>query len=154
LLATSGKSVAEVMQAHWRRFGRSYFQRHDYEGLETGAASAMITALRDKLPTLVDTAVAGSRVTCADDFSYTDPVDGSVSTHQGIRILLADGSRIICRLSGTGTEGATLRLYVERYRTDDGQATPDVVLVPLVQETVQLLELRQRCGRDQPTVVT
>ena len=154
ILATTGKSVAEVLQAHWQRFGRSYFQRHDYEALDAQVAADMITALRDKLPTLVDTDLAGSRVTCADDFSYTDPVDGSVSTHQGLRILLADGSRLVCRLSGTGTEGATLRLYVERYRTDGGQAAVDAVLAPLVQAAVQLLELRERCGRETATVIT
>ena len=97
---------------------------------------------------------AGSHITCTDDFSYTDPVDGSVSTHQGLRILLADGSRLVCRLSGTGTEGATLRLYVERYRSDGGQAAVDVVLAPLVQAAVQVLELRQRCGREAATLVT
>ena len=154
LLATTGKSVAEVLQAHWQRFGRSYFQRHDYEALDAQAASAMIAALRDKLPALVGTALAGSRVTCADDFSYTDPVDGSVSTHQGLRILLADGSRIVCRLSGTGTEGATLRLYVERYRRDGGPAAVDAVLAPLVEAAVRVLELRQRCGREAATLVT
>src|SRR5262245_29374704 len=125
LLATTGKSATEVLQAHWQRFGRNYFQRHDYEALDAAAASAMLTALRDKLPTLVNTDLAGSRVTCADDFSYTDPVDSSVSAHQGLRLLLADGSRLVCRLSGTGTEGATLRLYVERYRVDGGQAVAD-----------------------------
>ncbi|HEY7496216.1 MAG TPA: alpha-D-glucose phosphate-specific phosphoglucomutase [Candidatus Tectomicrobia bacterium] len=154
LLATTGKSVAEVLRNHWQRFGRSYFQRHDYEGLDAHAATEMLTALRHKLPTLMHTPMAGSHVTCADDFSYTDPVDGSVSTHQGLRLLLADGARLVCRLSGTGTEGATLRLYVERYRTDGGQSAPEIVLAPLVQAARQLLELRQRCGRDEPTVVT
>ena len=154
LLSTTGTSVAEVLQAHWRRFGRSYFQRYDYEALEAQAATEMLAALQAKLPTLVGTTLAGSRVTCADDFCYTDPVDGSVSTHQGLRILLADGARIVCRLSGTGTEGATLRLYVERYRRDGGQAAVDAVLAPLVQAAVQLLELRERCGREAATVVT
>jgi phosphoglucomutase len=114
----------------------------------------MLAALQAKLPTLVDTPLADSRVTCADDFSYTDPVDGSVSTHQGLRILLADGARIVCRLSGTGTAGATLRLYVERHRTDGGQAAVEVVLAPLVQAAVRLLELHERCGREAATVIT
>jgi phosphoglucomutase len=105
---------------HWQRFGRSYFQHHDYEGLEAQAAIELIAALRDKLPTVVDTSLVDSRVTCADDFSYTDPVDGSVSTQQGLRILLADGSRLVYRLSGTGMEGVTLRLYLERYRANGG----------------------------------
>lgn len=154
LLASTGTSVAEVLHAHWQRFGRSYFQRHDYEELDAHAATAMLTTLRDKLPTLVDTSLAGSRVTCADDFCYTDPVDGSVSAHQGLRILLADGSRLVCRLSGTGTTGATLRLYVERYRNDGGHGAVDAVLAPLVQAAGQLLELRQRCGREAATIVT
>jgi phosphoglucomutase len=154
ILATTGKSVAEVLQAHWQRFGRSYFQRHDYEDLDAQAATEMLAALQAKLPTLVDTPLADSRVTCADDFSYTDPVDGSVSTHQGLRILLADGARIVCRLSGTGTAGATLRLYVERHRTDGGQAAVEVVLAPLVQAAVRLLELHERCGREAATVIT
>jgi phosphoglucomutase len=154
ILARTGKSVREVLASHWQRFGRSYFQRHDYEALEAQAATAMLTAFRDKLPSLVDTSLTGSRVTAADDFAYTDPVDGSVSAHQGLRVLLADGSRLVCRLSGTGTEGATLRLYVERYRADGGQAAVDAVLAPLAQAAVHLLELRQRCGREQPSLVT
>ena len=109
----------------WRRFGRSYYQRHDYEGLELNTATEMIDALRSKLPGLTGFIAAGSRVALADDFSYTDPVDQSVSGKQGIRILLEDGSRIVCRLSGTGTEGATLRLYVERYLKDGGEAAID-----------------------------
>jgi phosphoglucomutase len=114
----------------------------------------MVGALRDKLPTLVGLAVAGSRIAHADDFSYTDPVDGSISARQGIRILLEDGSRIVCRLSGTGTEGATLRLYVERYRKDGGRGAIDDVLTPLVQAARDLLELRKRCGREEPTIIT
>jgi phosphoglucomutase len=114
----------------------------------------MMAALRHKLPSLVGTALAGSRVEQADDFSYTDPVDGSVSTQQGLRLVLADGSRLISRLSGTGTAGATLRLYLERYRRDGGNAGLDEVLAPLAQEALQLLELRERCGRDTPTVIT
>ena len=90
----------------------------------------------------------------ADDFSYTDPVDGSVSARQGLRILLEDGSRIICRLSGTGTEGATLRLYVERYLADGGEGAIEEVVAPLVNAAGQLLELRERCGRDAPTIIT
>jgi phosphoglucomutase len=114
----------------------------------------MIDALRAKLPTLPGVPVAGSRIAHADDFSYTDPVDESVSSRQGIRVLLEDGSRIVCRLSGTGTEGATLRVYVERYLKDGGAGNIDEVLAPLVHEARTLLELRERCGRDEPTIVT
>lgn len=154
ILAATGQSVAEVMRAHWRRFGRSYYQRHDYEGLDAEAANRMLTVLRDKLPMLMGVAFAGSEIESADDFSYTDPVDGSVSARQGIRLLLADGSRVVCRLSGTGTAGATLRLYLERYRQDGGAGEVNEVLAPLVQATRELLELRRHCGRDEPTIIT
>jgi len=154
ILATTRKPVASVVRQHWERFGRSYFQRHDYEGLELTPATQMIAALRDKLPTLPGLPVGGSRIAHADDFSYTDPVDGSTSTRQGLRILLEDGSRIVCRLSGTGTEGATLRLYVERYRRDGGGGVIEEVLAPLVNAGRELLELRERCGREEPTVIT
>jgi phosphoglucomutase len=114
----------------------------------------MISSLRDKLPTLVGSDFAGMQITKADDFSYTDPVDNSVSARQGVRILLNDGSRVVCRLSGTGTEGATLRLYVERYRNDGGVAEINTVLAPLVQAARELLELRKHCGRDEPNIIT
>ncbi len=154
ILAATEQSVAAVVRAHWQRFGRSYYQRHDYEGLESNTATQMIDALREKLPTLIDLPVAGSHIAHADDFSYTDPVDGSVSAHQGIRLLLADGSRIVCRLSGTGTAGATLRLYLERYLQDGGGAEVADVLAPLAAAARQLLELRARFGRDEPTIIT
>ena len=154
ILTATRKSVAAVVEEHWQKFGRSYYQRHDYEGLEQGLANQMMETLRQKLSTLSGLQVAGSRITHADDFSYTDPVDGSVSSKQGIRILLVDGSRIVCRLSGTGTEGATLRLYVERYMKDGGKGSIENVLAPLVEAARELLELRTRLGRDEPTVVT
>ncbi|HKP73807.1 MAG TPA: alpha-D-glucose phosphate-specific phosphoglucomutase [Pyrinomonadaceae bacterium] len=154
ILATTRKSVAEVVREHWRRFGRSYYQRHDYEGLEVAPAAQMIDHLRDKLPTLAGATLAASRVAHADDFSYTDPVDASVSKHQGIRVLLEDGSRIVCRLSGTGTEGATLRLYVERFLRDGGDGDLAEVLAPLTRAARELLELRERFGSDEPTIIT
>ncbi|HEX8472928.1 MAG TPA: alpha-D-glucose phosphate-specific phosphoglucomutase [Pyrinomonadaceae bacterium] len=154
ILAATRKSVVEVVLQHWHRFGRSYYQRHDYEGLQVAAATPMIEALRDKLPTLKGFTLGGSRIEQADDFSYTDPVDGSESAHQGIRLLLEDGSRIVCRLSGTGTEGATLRLYLERFLRDDGDGDVAEILAPLTQAARELLELRARCGSDVPTVIT
>ena len=154
ILAATRKSVAEVVGDHWRRFGRSYYQRHDYEGLEVAPATQMIEALRDKLPSLIGMPFAGSRVANADDFSYTDPVDGSRSAHQGLRILLEDGSRVVCRLSGTGTEGATLRLYVERYLKDGGDGDIEEVLAPLTRDARELLQLRERFGSDEPTIIT
>ncbi len=154
ILAESRQSVADVVRSHWERFGRSYFERHDYEGLDSGKATEMLAALEEKLPTLEQTPLAGSHVVQADNFSYTDPVDGTVSSRQGFRIILADGSRIVTRLSGTGTEGATLRLYVEGYRKDGVTEPIERVLSPLLQAGVQLLDLKKFCGREQPTIIT
>jgi len=154
ILATTRKPVEDIVGEHWQRFGRSYYQRHDYERLEVTAATQMVDALRDKLAALKGVSLAGSRVKSADDFNYTDPVDGSVSARQGIRILLEDGSRILCRLSGTGTEGATLRVYVERYLTDGGVGEISDVLAPLIKAARELFEFSERLGRDEPTIIT
>ncbi|MGE3539623.1 MAG: alpha-D-glucose phosphate-specific phosphoglucomutase [Candidatus Tectimicrobiota bacterium] len=154
ILATTGKTVAQVVGEHWQRFGRSYYQRHDYEDLDATVAREMLAALLAQLPTLAGTMLAGSPVVQAEDFRYTDPVDGSVSTGQGIRILLADGSRIVCRLSGTGTAGATLRLYVERYRQTGEAEDIDAIIAPLAQEARALLDITRRCGRAEPSLIT
>jgi phosphoglucomutase len=154
ILAATRRSVAEVVTEHWQRFGRSYYQRHDYEGLEAATAAEMIAELRGKLSSLKGVPIAGSRITKADDFSYADIVDRSVSTNQGIRIFLEDGSRVVCRLSGTGTEGATLRLYLERFQRDGGTADIEQVLSPLSGDVKTLLGFRERFGRDEPTVIT
>ncbi len=153
LAASTGKTVAQIMQSHWQQFGRSYFQRHDYEALDAAAAGEMIDSLRQDLPRLNGLELAPGAVAKADDFSYTDPVDGSVTSRQGLRLIFEDGSRIVCRLSGTGTEGATLRIYLERFRKkwDDDVAT---VLKPLEEEALRLLSIRARCGRDRPDVIT
>ena len=153
ILACKRRSVAQVVQDHWRRFGRSYFRRCDYEALDSARTSQMLAELGGRLPALVGTTLASSNIRHADDFSYTDPVDGSISGHQGIRILLEDGSRIVCRLSGTGTEGATLRLYLERFRTEMNEAA-ESVLEPLAQAALNLLQIRERFGRDHPDVIT
>ena len=154
ILAASDKSVADVVHDHWRRFGRSYYQRHDYEGLDAAAANEVLEGLRATLSSLIGAGVAGSTVVRADDFAYTDPTDASVSTRQGVRILLDDGSRIICRLSDTGTEGATLRLYLELFLNDSGEKSVDTVLAPLSSFAGDLLKLREKFGRDEPTIVT
>jgi phosphoglucomutase len=154
IVAATRKPVAEVVREHWRRFGRSYYQRHDYEGLEVEAATCMVEALRARLPTLPGEMLAESRIARADDFSYTDPVDGSVSERQGLRLLLEDGSRVVCRLSGTGTEGATFRLYVERYLKSGGDRDISEVLTPLTQAARELLEIRKYCGTDEATIIT
>jgi phosphoglucomutase len=153
ILAHTGLSVAQIVRAHWQRFGRSYYQRHDFEGLDSAAAQGMVDDMRGRLAGLTGLALAGATVEQADDFSYTDPVDGSSSTGQGVRILLGDGSRIVCRLSGTGTEGATLRLYLERYSSEIEHPV-EQVLAPLLEAALKLLQMRERCGRDRATVVT
>jgi phosphoglucomutase len=154
ILASRDKSVEEIVRAHWRRFGRSYYQRHDYEALDAAAAGEMVAELRENLSTLAGTPLAGSSVASADDFSYTDPVDGSTTTRQGIRIFLEDGSRLVLRLSGTGTSGATLRIYLERFRDDGGEADVTEVLSTLTEGVREMLRLRERFGTDEPTVVT
>ncbi|MDQ5838190.1 MAG: alpha-D-glucose phosphate-specific phosphoglucomutase [Acidobacteriota bacterium] len=154
ILAATGKSVAEIVREHWREFGRSYYQRHDYEGLDAAAAADMIGSLRAGLDSLAGTTLGQSRIARADDFSYTDPVDGSISSQQGIRIFLEDGSRVVLRLSGTGTAGATLRIYLEQFRDDGGAGDIEEILAPLTRATRGLLRLRERFGTDEPTVVT
>lgn len=154
ILAHTGKALEEVVREHWQRFGRSYYQRHDFEGIDTDAAAQMIATLREKVPTLGQNQFAGDTIATADDFSYVDPVDGSTTTKQGVRLLLSDGSRVVFRLSGTGTSGATLRLYVERYREDGGLGNVDEILAPLLQAAKELLRLREFSGRDEATVVT
>jgi phosphoglucomutase len=156
LAARRGESVEQIVRAHWARFGRNYYTRHDYEAVPTDAAAGVMVHLRSRLGTLPGSELAGRRVAAADDFTYHDPVDGSVSTGQGLRVLLADGSRVVYRLSGTGTEGATLRLYVEAYEPDPARQDQDAqaALAGLVDAALALAELRERTGREAPTVVT
>jgi phosphoglucomutase len=154
ILAHTKQSVEEVMRGHWQRFGRSYYQRHDYESIPTEVADAMMSKLRGQLASLVGKEMAGSRIRVADDFSYTDPVNGSVTKNQGTRLLLEDGSRAVIRLSGTGTEGATLRLYFEAYAKDDIAQDPGKRIQPLSDALGALLELKARVGRDAPDVIT
>ena len=156
ILAQRGGSVESLVRAHWARFGRNYYSRHDYEGVDSAAANALIAHLRASLATLPGQNIEGALIASADDFAYTDPVDGSVSTAQGIRIGLQDGSRIVFRLSGTGTEGATLRVYLERFEPDAAQHAIEtqVALAPLIALAEKLAGIRERTGRAQPTVIT
>ena len=156
ILAVRGVSVEQILRDHWTTFGRNYYSRHDYEGVDSAAANALIAQLRASLPTLPGQAIAGATIASADDFAYTDPVDGSVSTAQGIRIGLVDGSRIVYRLSGTGTEGATLRVYLERFEPDPARhATPtQQALAGLIALADTLAGIRARTGRAAPTVIT
>jgi len=156
MLAATGKSVEQLVGEHWARFGRNYYSRHDYEAVDAAAADAMMTALREKLPKLAGQTLGNYRVSLADDFVYTDPVDGSIASKQGVRIVMLDGSRIVFRLSGTGTEGATIRVYLERYEADPARHNLETqqALSGLVAIADGVSELRQRTGRKQPSVIT
>jgi phosphoglucomutase len=156
ILAVRGESVADIMGQHWATYGRNYYSRHDYEGVDTDAANGLVTALREKLPTLPGTKIGNLTVTSADDFSYHDPVDKSVSNNQGIRILFEGGSRIVFRLSGTGTSGATLRLYIERYEADSTRHNIETqaALADLIAAAQSVADISGRTGRPKPTVIT
>ena len=156
ILAVRRESVAAILSAHWGKFGRNYYSRHDFEAIATDKADAMMAALRASLPALKGRVVEGLTIAGADDFAYTDPVDGSVSKAQGVRILFEDGSRIVLRLSGTGTEGATLRVYLERYAAGPKglDLDPQVALAPIIRAAHDLAGIARHTGRTEPNVVT
>ena len=156
ILAARNETVEQVVCDHWRKFGRNVYSRHDYEGVETVKAEALFAALRAKLPTLAGQTISGMRVRAADDFSYIDPVDGSRSDRQGVRILLDDGSRVVFRLSGTGTEGATMRVYLERYVADPAQhgVPTQEALAPLIALAESVATIVEMTGRDRPDVIS
>lgn len=156
LIAASGKSVEALVRELWAQYGRCVYSRHDYEGIPTEQTDALMRDLRASLPTLGDTTIAGLPVAFADDFAYTDPVDGSASQKQGVRIVLTDGSRVVFRLSGTGTEGATLRVYLERHEPDASrQDIPaQEALQPLIALAEMVARIRHFTGMNQPTVTT
>jgi phosphoglucomutase len=156
LLAVKQQSVSAIVHDHWRRFGRNYYTRHDYEGVDKAAAETLMKDLRFRLDDLKGQQFGDYKVDYADDFAYTDPVDGSVSENQGIRIGFTDGSRIVLRLSGTGTVGATLRVYLEAYEPDPDRhdlETADV-MAPLADLAEELADIRKRTGREKPDVIT
>ncbi len=156
ILAVRKQSVEEVLSEHWSRYGRNFYSRHDYEGVDSTAANELVRQLRGKLASLPGSEFGNQKVAIADDFSYTDPIDGSKSHKQGIRIGFEDGSRIIFRLSGTGTEGATLRLYVERFEANGDKHHQDTqeALSDLIAIADEIAAIRQFTGRDSPTVIT
>lgn len=156
LLAVKQQSVEKIVRDHWRRFGRNYYVRHDYEGVDKLAADELMENLRRRLPGLVGHSLGNHRVEYADDFSYTDPVDGSRSENQGIRIGFAGGARIVFRLSGTGTVGATLRIYLESFEADPDRQNLETteVMKPLVSIAGELAEIEQRLNRSSPSVIT
>ncbi len=156
ILAARRQSVQQIAQEHWAAYGRNYYTRHDHEDLDTPTAQALMQALAAQLPGLPGQTLAGRQVATADDFSYTDPVDGSVSRNQGLRIVFDDGARIVYRLSGTGTTGSTLRIYIERYEADPALLAQDTqaALADLITLADSLCGLRQRTGRTRPDVIT
>lgn len=156
ILAAREESVVQIVREHWRHFGRNVYSRHDYEGIETEKAEKLFADLRRKLTALAGTKIDGMSIKTADDFCYTDPVDGSRSEKQGVRILLEDGSRVVFRLSGTGTEGATLRLYLERYVADPtSHGIPtQVALAPLIALAEKVACIAGITGRKTPDVIS
>lgn len=156
VIATRRQSIMAIVHDHWKTYGRDYYSRHDYEALPTPIADALFADLRAALATLPGTVVAGLEVASADDFAYTDPTDGSISTRQGVRIGFTDGSRAIFRLSGTGTEGATLRLYVERFEADATRhdLDPQAVLAGVLAAADAIAGIAARTGRTAPNVIT
>jgi phosphoglucomutase len=156
ILAERTESVKEILNQHWLKYGRNYYSRHDYEAVDSAAAAGLVRHLRDSLATLPGQRFAALRVTAADEFSYHDPVDGSTSTGQGIRIGFEGGGRVVFRLSGTGTQGATLRVYLERLETDANalHRDPQDALAPIIAAAEAIAGIAERTGRTAPDVIT
>ena len=156
ILAERQQSVEEIVVDHWKTYGRNFYSRHDYEGVDKAKATELMDGLRSQFSTLPGQTLGDYTVEYADDFSYTDPIDGSVSTKQGVRIGFTDGSRMVFRLSGTGTQGATVRLYLESYEPDASKhnVDPQEALKPLITIADQVSKLQTLTGRDKPTVIT
>jgi phosphoglucomutase len=156
ILAVTGKSVRELVEAHWQRFGRDYYSRHDYEDVSNDAGEAVMSSLRSRLATLPGTVIAGRSILAADDFAFTDPVDGTRAMAQGIRLQLERDARIVVRLSGTGTRGATIRLYLEQVGTEAPRVDDDVqaVLADVIAVALAVTDITALTGREAPTVIT
>jgi phosphoglucomutase len=156
ILAVRKQSVEEIVREHWAGYGRNYYTRYDYEEVPSDAAAGVMDELRQQQSSQPGQTIAGRKITAADDFSYLDPIDGSTSSHQGLRILFEDGARIIYRLSGTGTAGATLRVYIESYVAgpDGLDRDPQEALKELVQAALDISQIPSRTGRTAPTVIT
>lgn len=156
ILAARRQAVRDIAADHWATYGRNYYARHDYEGLDSALAERLMADLEAKLPTLMGQTVRGRRVALADQFAYTDPVDGSTAKNQGARVRFADGARVVFRLSGTGTSGATLRVYLERYEPQDGRLDLETheALEDIIAIADDIAEITARTGRDGPTVIT
>ncbi|MBV9385979.1 MAG: hypothetical protein JOZ78_06090 [Chroococcidiopsidaceae cyanobacterium CP_BM_ER_R8_30] len=148
--------MEQIVREHWQTYGRNYYSRHDYEGVDSDRAHALLDELRSLAPTLKGKHFGRYEVEYGDDFSYHDPVDGSTSEHQGIRIGFTDGSRIVLRLSGTGTHGATLRVYLESYEPDPAKhdLEPQQALADLIAIADEIAQIRNHTARERPTVIT
>ncbi len=155
ILAVRGEPASAILADHWRRFGRHFYARHDYEALAVEQAGRLIEGLRATIPALTGRRFGEFSVLRADDFAYTDPVDGTVSAQQGVRIEFAEGARIVYRLSGTGTEGATLRVYLERFEPDPARhrVAGDAALAGLAAVSASLADIPGIVGRSQPSAV-
>ncbi|TIX85412.1 MAG: alpha-D-glucose phosphate-specific phosphoglucomutase, partial [Mesorhizobium sp.] len=156
ILAARGESAKQIVTEHWAAYGRNYYSRHDYEEVETDRANTLVDELRAKLASLPGTSVRGMKIASADDFAYHDPVDGSIAKNQGIRVLFEGGSRVVFRLSGTGTSGATLRVYIERYEPDKSRHDLDTqeALADLIAAADDVAGIRSHTGRAKPSVIT
>jgi phosphoglucomutase len=150
--------VQDILQDHYHIYGRNFFSRYDYEEVDGKGAEEMVNRLRELIEKkeLVNKTVGQFTIAAADDFEYLDPIDGSVSKKQGVRVIFKDGSRIVIRLSGTGSQGATVRLYVEKYSNDSSEYTKDTqaALKPLIDVALELSQLERYTGRKEPTVIT
>jgi len=156
ILAVRQQSVENIVTEHWQKFGRNYYSRHDYEAVASDAAQQVLQNVRDQFDSLTGSVLAGRTVKQCDDFSYTDPIDQSVSQNQGVRVLFEDGSRIIFRLSGTGTQGATIRLYLESFEGDTDKQGMDAqdALADLIIAANDISQLTKLTGMTKPTVIT
>ena len=156
ILAVRRDTMKDIVSGHWKLYGRNYYARHDYEGIDSDAANGLMAHLRGQMAGLPGTSLHGLTVLSADDFEYLDPVDGSISKNQGVRILFEGGSRVVFRLSGTGTSGATLRVYLERYEPESGTLNLEVAvaLAPIILAAEDLADIKARTGRAEPDVIT
>ncbi|MBZ6078761.1 alpha-D-glucose phosphate-specific phosphoglucomutase [Microvirga puerhi] len=156
IVAARGQSIADIVAEHWRTYGRDFYTRHDYEGISTASGDQLMADLRGALETLPGRSFAGLKVASADDFAYEDPTDGSVTRHQGVRVLFANDARAVFRLSGTGTEGATLRVYLETFEPDPSRhdQDPQDVLADVIAAADAIAGIRERTGRTAPDVIT
>ncbi len=156
LQAVTGKKVPQLVNEHWAKYGRNFYSRHDYEAINSAKANELMASLRAKLAQLPGSSFGAYTIAKADDFSYSDPVDNSVSNKQGVRLIFSDGSRIVFRLSGTGTEGATLRVYLEKYQADPTQFAVDtqLALAGLIEIADKVAEIKLYTGMNNPTVIT